>query len=141
MRTRYLDMTLDHASGALDGTVIAGRFQGTALSDLSPADLRQLLDEVTGDAQSKQVLEAYLDRVHGPGWRAGGADGRADRAASGTARMTLEEAREVLGVGAEASRDEIEAAYRAAIRRNHPDAGGSSWLAAKINEARELLLG
>lgn len=144
VRTQFLDMALDHDSGALDGAVIAGRFEGRNLSDLDLPELIALWREVGSDAQSQQIMEAYLDREHGPDWRVqadGGSGSGAGAGRAGTGRMTMEDAREILGVGADASPDEIEAAYREAIKRNHPDAGGSSWLAAKINEARGLLLG
>ena len=138
VRTRSLDRALNHDSGTLDGTVIDGTFEGRRLSELGREDLIALLGEVADDPQSLQLLEAYLDRVHGPKWREGAA-GRSG-ARGGGGRMTVEEARDVLGVGPGASDEEIEAAYRTAMKRNHPDHGGSGWLAAKINEARALLL-
>lgn len=56
------------------------------------------------------------------------------------ARMNDAEARRILGVGAEASREEIQAAYARLIRAVHPDAGGSEGLAAQLNAARDRLL-
>lgn len=139
VRTRYLDMALSHDTGTLDGVVIAGRYQGRRLSDLDRDDVISLLGEVADDPQSRQILEAYLDRMHGAEWRDGAPGGGGGRGQS-SGRMTVEEARDILGVGPRATDEEIEAAYRAAIKRNHPDAGGSGWLAAKINEAKALLL-
>ena len=55
-------------------------------------------------------------------------------------RVTLDEARLLLGVDAAAGPDEIRAAHRRIIARVHPDAGGSEELARKINAARDLLL-
>lgn len=161
VRTRFLDMALNHDSGALDGIVLAGQFEGQRLSALSGEQLAALLQEVAEDDQSHRILEAYLDRQHGPEWRDGqwradtgqggaregthgggpGGGGSGGGGRGGSGRMTVDEARQVLGVGPQATTEEIEAAYRAAIKRNHPDTGGSSWLAAKINEARQLLLG
>jgi hypothetical protein len=138
VRTRFLDMALNHATGALDGLVVAGGFEGRHLSELSLDELLALLAEVAEDEQSERIMQAYLDREH-PDWH-GRAEARG-RPGSGNGRMTADEAREILGVGPQATADEIETAYRAAMKRNHPDAGGSSWLAAKINEARSLLLG
>jgi len=55
--------------------------------------------------------------------------------------MAAEEARAVLGVGAEAGTEEIQAAYLRLMKRAHPDQGGSTGLAARLNAARDRLLG
>src|SRR5690606_11175729 len=109
---------------ALDGLVLAGRWEGRRLSELSLEDLVALLAELASDSQSLRILEAYLDRQHGPDWREQAEDRRRP-SGRGDGRMTAEEAREILGVSNDATPEEIEAAYRAAIKRNHPDAGGS----------------
>ena len=75
--------------------------------------------------------------------REGGNAGKAGRAADdkgGTQPMSVAEARDVLGVDATASREEIEAAYRDLIVKNHPDHGGTDWIAAQLNQARDILL-
>ena len=70
---------------------------------------------------------------------AGKAESAADDKA-GTQPMTVAEARDVLGVDAAASREEIETAYRDLIVKNHPDHGGTDWIAAQLNHARDILL-
>jgi DnaJ family protein C protein 19 len=55
--------------------------------------------------------------------------------------MSRSEAYEVLGLKTGASPDEIHAAHRKLMRMAHPDAGGSDWLASRINQARDVLLG
>lgn len=55
-------------------------------------------------------------------------------------RMSEEEALSVLGLSAGASPDEIRASHRKLIAQLHPDKGGTDYLAAKINEARDRLL-
>ncbi len=60
--------------------------------------------------------------------------------ASGSA-MTREEAALILGVGVNSTAEEIRDAHRRLIAKNHPDTGGSEYLAAKINQARDILLG
>lgn len=54
--------------------------------------------------------------------------------------MTKEEARYILGVSANAAPDDIQEAYRRLMQKNHPDQGGSDYLARKINDARDTLL-
>lgn len=141
IRTRFLEMILDHASGEMDGLVLEGPLRGRRLSALSLEQLLELLALCRrGDAQSAAVLEAYLDRVRGGDWRAraGGEEGSAPPAAD--AAMTREEALAILGLAQGASKDEIRAAHRRLVQRFHPDRGGSDYLAAKINAAKRLLL-
>jgi hypothetical protein len=144
VRTDKLEMTLDHDSGHMDGTCLAGRFSGRALSSLSDAEAMELLHTFRSDgAQEAALVEAYLDwRL--PGWR-----DREDaaRAKAGWGRrrggggMTPEEAYAVLGIGPDASDDDIRQAHRKLMMKMHPDQGGSTYLAARINEAKEVLLG
>lgn len=138
VRTRFLRMSLDHDSGAIDGEVLEGPFAGRALSTLSVWDLSALLDDCRAvDVQSTQVLEAYLDRVH-PDWRQRqGPTGHGPSEAA----MTPEEAYAVLGLDPGADADAIREAYHRLISALHPDKGGSNYLAARINQARRVLLG
>ncbi len=142
VETRWLRMSLDQATGALDGTVLAGRFQGARLSQLSLDQLRELLAEcVATDAQSARLIEAYLDRTHGD-WRERTRAGR-DDAAHGPAKsgaMTPAEAWQVLGLAPGSSRDAIREAHRNLMMKVHPDHGGSTYLARQINAARDVLL-
>ncbi len=138
VRTRFFAMHLDHASGHVDGEVLVGVFAGRRLSELSIAELQQLHGDVSGDPQSLALIEAYLDR-RDPDWRGAGAGGgRSGRTSS--AAMSAEEAYEILGLSPGASAEEIRRAHRRLMQKLHPDAGGSDWLAAKLNAAKELLL-
>lgn len=144
VRTVFLDMALDHDTGEMNGRILAGQYDGRLLTDLSYSELTALRDECRSDPQSLALLETYLDRVH-PDWRAEWHDeetetGRQERARDG-GPMTREEARAILGVGVGADADEIRAAHRGLMKRFHPDQGGSDYLAAKINEAKDTLLG
>jgi len=145
VETGWLRLWLDHDSGDMDGEVLAGPFAGRALSTLSRDDLLDLLLAVQGaDAQSTALLEAYLDRHH-PDWREGGEDGT-EPGAGHTAPppppggMSVREACEILGVPPEADVDTIRRAHRRLMLRNHPDRGGSTDLAARINQAKDTLL-
>ncbi|WP_417773988.1 DnaJ domain-containing protein [Stappia sp.] len=141
VRSAFLEMRLDHDSGDMEGEVLAGTHEGRRLSEFSVAELEGLLREVSGDPDSRALLEAYLDRRH-PGWRV---DFEADAAAGhgatpGAGAMTKEEAYQVLGLAPGAGQAEIRAAHRRLMKRVHPDQGGSGFLAAKLNEAKDLLL-
>ena len=135
VETAFLSMTLHHDSGRMTGSVKAGQFAGRDLATLTLSDLLALLQECqAADADSVALLEAWLDRAH-PDWRAEpAADPR-------SGAMTRAEALEILGLAEGADEDAIRAAHRRLMRRAHPDQGGSAWLAARINAARDLLLG
>jgi hypothetical protein len=128
-------MGLEHDSGRMWGRIRRGRFAGRDLAALDLPELLDLLREVAAeDPESGPLLEAWLDRVH-PDWRE-----EAPRTAAG-GPMTREEALRVLGVAEGATEAEIRAAHRRLMRAAHPDQGGSDWLAARLNEARDRLLG
>jgi len=140
VETRFLRMSLDHDTGAMDGVVLEGSYRGRRLSELDLGDLVSLLAACrAGDSQSATVLEAYLDRVHGDGWRDSFHAGDGGHGGE-TSHMTPSEAREILDVKAQASREEIIEAHRRLMQKNHPDRGGSTYLAAKINQAKDILL-
>lgn len=139
IETPYLRMTLEHDSGVLRGTVLQGAFEGRNLEELSLDDLVDLLHECrVNDPQSATVLETYLDRVHGAEWRGAGSGEGAGAAAGGA--MTRDQAYEVLGLKPGAAEDEIRDAHRKLLMANHPDKGGSTYLAAQINQAKDVLL-
>lgn len=147
VETRFLRMTLDHDSGDMDGEVREGAFAGQMLSALKLGELIELWRVCAGeDERSRAVLESYLDRQH-PDWRDVAGAGQADGGAGGgqspwtQSGMSADEARDILGVAAGASEEEIEAAYRKEMKRAHPDQGGSDWMAAKVNQAKDVLLG
>jgi DnaJ domain len=142
VRSAFLDMRLDHDTGTMNGTVTAGRYAGRSLDDLTEPSLRELLEEAAADADSVALLEGYLDRRF-PGWREhieGDEAPRAGRAPDASA-MTDQQAYEILGLAAGASEAEIRAAHRRLMKAVHPDQGGSTFLAAKINQAKDWLLG
>ncbi|WP_323794722.1 hypothetical protein [Nisaea sp.] len=149
VRTETLAVSLDHDSGAMDGEVLRGRFAGMQLSALTFDDVLELLaDCARNDPKSVAVLESYLAAAHGPDWqeRAGEAAGanndtRSRRASPGSGVMSREQALEVLGLEEGADKAAIREAHRRLMMVNHPDRGGSDYLAAQINEAKDVLLG
>lgn len=150
VRTRFLRMRLDHDSGDMDGEVLDGRYSGQLLSQLSLPELLDLLqDYQIADAQSASVLEAYLDRTQ-PDWRdaaqagghydAGEGEAQGGSGPAGTGTMTRDEALEILGLEEGADPKAIREAHRRLMQKLHPDHGGSNYLAAKLNQAKDLLL-
>ena len=136
--TEHLDVELDHDTGGVHGRVLKGAFSGREIDTLSPAELASLWQDCRfSDPQSAQIVEAYLDSVH-PSWRDDMARGGGTSAADS---MTREEAFEILGLRPGASEEDIRRAHRDLILKLHPDRGGSGYLAAKINEAKEVLIG
>lgn len=141
VRTAALEMVLDHDSGRMEGRCLKGRFTGRELSSLVESELLQLLDELRStDPQGAVLVEAYLDRRCG-GWRDRKTESRekAKRGPSG-ATMTVNEAYDLLGLKPGAQEEHIRAAHRRLMMKFHPDQGGSTYLAARINEAKEVLL-
>lgn len=143
IETKYLSLSLDHQTGALEGAVLAGRHRGRRVAELTLEQLLEVREECRADdPEGLQLIEAYLDRVHGPNWRNRGADGQSGQDTHGAtpATMTREEAYEILGLAVGASDAEIREAHHRLMMKMHPDRGGSNYLAAKINQAKDLLL-
>jgi hypothetical protein len=141
--TDWIEMELDHDTGEMRGRVLKGAFSGQSLNQLTDENaLRFYAEAGAADSETARLLEAYLDRRLGPDWR-----GKDNQKASSQQRprsssaMSREEAYRVLGLSAGASEEEIRAAHRRLILNLHPDRGGTDYLAAKINEAKDVLIG
>ena len=138
VRSAFVEMELDHDSGAMRGRILAGRHEGVSLDALDVATLTGLFGEI--DAESGALLAAYLDRRE-PSWREHAqGNARAGDVAASSGKMTQEEAYQILGVQPGASPEEIGRAHRSLMKKLHPDQGGSTYLAARVNEAKDVLL-
>ena len=139
VRSQFLEMKFDHDSGALSGQIVDGPNAGRSLDTF---DLPQLIAMIPAfDAESVALLESYLDRRF-PAWRhnaEGDAAGR-QRGPAASGKMTDEEAYQILGLQPGAGREDISRAHRALMKKLHPDQGGSTYLAARVNEAKDTLL-
>jgi hypothetical protein len=150
IETEYVRMRLDHDTGAMTGTVRRGRFAGQRLDELGEAQLIELWRECRiDDEPSARLMESYLDRLR-PDWRdaadpgagAGAGSGSQGRTRGSTGDpMTRQEALAILGLGPDADRAAVIKAHRDLMMKLHPDHGGSTYLAAKLNRAKEVLLG
>lgn len=139
VRTRFVVMRLDHATGQVSGEVLEGRFAGRRLNDLNLDELLELLVDSQADADSARLVESYLER-RAPGWRT---RQKSSSSLSGnpSGDMTRAEALRVLGLQDGASADAIKAAHRRLMAQVHPDHGGTDYLAQQINQAKDVLLG
>jgi hypothetical protein len=136
--TSLLAMELDHDTGKMDGTVLAGPLKNRSLASLNNAELKALHQQCSGVGdQSRALFEAWLDRSRA-GWRE--AWQTQPRGATPSAAMTRAEALLVLGLREGATEEEIRAAHRRLMKEFHPDRGGSDYLATKINQAKDVLL-
>ena len=141
VQSKYIRMTMDHDSGDINGEVLTGQFRGSTLDRLELDALLQLLRECQDDEESVALLQAYLDRVYADTWhQQAGAQGQ-QRTTGEPGKMSREEAFQVLGLSSDASEAEIIEAHRRLMQKLHPDRGGSAYLAARINLAKDTLLG
>jgi len=133
IETGYLRMTLDHDSGQMNGRVLAGAFAGRSLEELNQGQIEQLLAECAGeDEEGARLLHAYIGRRFGEGTQ-----GKPKESAGS---MTRARALEVLGLPDGASEDEIRHAHKRLMLKMHPDQGGTTYLAAQLNQAKDILL-
>jgi hypothetical protein len=142
--TDWVDMELHHDTGDMRGRVLKGVFDGRSLQQLTDDDMLRFYAEAgAADFETARLLEAYLDRRLGAEWRTRtdeGASQSQQRPRSSSA-MTRVEAYRVLGLSPGASEEEIRDAYKRLMMNLHPDRGGTDYLASKINEAKDMLLG
>jgi len=146
--TRYLHMVLDHDSGEMTGIVLEGPQKGVDLTTLNFIQLVEIYELLeTEDGEGATLLAAYMERMHAAKWadsHAGGASGSGANAGGSAAgpdnAMTPDEARKILGLSTRATAAEIKAAHKKLMKKMHPDQGGSTYLASKINRAKEILL-
>ena len=143
VETRFLRMSLDHDSGDMSGEVLEGDFQGNKLEDLSLEQLIALLSECRqNDPDAAPLLEAYLDRMHQADWREAYHEQGQNQTNNqpNSDKMTAQEAYDILGLKQNATPQEVTEAHRRLMQKLHPDRGGSTYLAAKINQAKDTLL-
>lgn len=143
VEARLVRMSLNHDTGEIDGVVLDGRFKGSRLSDLSVDQLIELLQDCSArDEESARLVRGFLEHVHGDVWRerAGTNEQSGGDETERTGPLSRNEAYEILGLEPGASEKEIIEAHRRLIQKLHPDRGGSGYLAAKINQAKDLLL-
>jgi hypothetical protein len=141
-RSAAVEMRLDRQTGRMSGTALAGPFAGRQLDDMTRPECVACFDYcLSDDPEGAALLEAYLDRRF-PAWReAKQGEGEPRGRAFGSGALSRDEAYEILGLAKGAGREEIIAAHRTLMKKLHPDHGGSTALAARVNQAKDVLLG
>lgn len=133
--TAILKMTLDHDSNRLFGDVIAGPYAGKSLDSMELPQLQDLLDYChREDKDSVRLLLTYLNHRFGNNWQ------QQQTPPPQEGPMNEEAAYAILGLKPGATRTDIIAAHRRMMQKMHPDRGGSDYLAAQINQAKDLLI-
>jgi DnaJ-domain-containing protein 1 len=142
VETELLRMRLDHDTGAMSGQVRRGPYAGRRIEDLDQGELIALWRQcIAEDESGARLLETYLDRLR-PDWRQAGPGGGSNGGVGASSDvMTREQAYAILDLESGASDEEIKEAHRRLMMKLHPDHGGSTFLAAQINRAKEFLLG
>ncbi|MCP8688158.1 DnaJ domain-containing protein [Marinobacterium sedimentorum] len=141
VQSAILEMSLDHDTGAMHGTVLQGPLTGQTLDGLSEDQFIELLQYCRDhDQESTQLLEAYLDKRFGDSWREDDPGAGKDSHTNQAGPLSENEAYDILGLEPGASESDIVSAHRRLIQKLHPDRGGSNYLAARINEAKDRLL-
>ncbi len=138
--SKFIRMKLNHDSGDINGEVLEGQFKGNTLDQLQLEELLQLLNECQDDEESVALLQAYLEREYGDSWRQAAGAEEQQQTFGESEDMSRDEALQVLGLSSNPSEDEIIQAHRRLMQILHPDRGGSTYLAAKINLAKKTLL-
>jgi hypothetical protein len=120
---------------------------------MSLEELRLLQMEPVSDPESVTILSAYLGHAHGGTRNRDSAgsrendrhganrEGRRESRSQTEGGMSENEAWSLPGLEKGASRDDIKMSYRRFMKHVHPDHGGTDYLAHKVTQAKELLLG
>ena len=147
--TNTLRMTLDHTSGSMDGEILVGSLAGRQLQSLSLGELKDLYQYCEQyDAEASRLLMSFIARERADTWdgatsnNQGGGQGGSQGGGSsiGSSAMDKGEAMAILGLEEPFTAKEVTQAHRSLMGKFHPDKGGNTYLATKLNNARDLLL-
>lgn len=143
VETSLLRMHLDHDTGGLQGEILKGSFQGWRLADMDRQQLDQFFAYCRNeDTDSLQLLDSYLQQRFPGDTAFGGSAQQGSAGSPGSSHsMNRTDALAALGLSESATKEDIIAAHRKLIQKLHPDRGGNDYLAAQINQAKDLLLG
>ena len=136
-RTKSLAVEVNFSTRQMAGEVLDGEFAGRRLSELSADETQRLSDSLRSvDRESYMLLQAYLMR----NGRGGDEQSQQESTSSSFSDLSDEEALKILGLESGAAKEDIGKAHKRLMQRLHPDRGGSDYLAAKINAAKDQLI-
>ncbi|PID42813.1 MAG: molecular chaperone DnaJ [Gammaproteobacteria bacterium] len=151
VKTRLVQLELDHSIGKISGRVLTGALAGRDMDTLSMEEIISLFElAMARSPDSLPLIEAYCAGRFGPTWRqqfgfdhAAGAEssngGKSSTGARGNS-LSVNDALQILGLEKGATKKQVIAAHRKLIQKFHPDRGGSNYLAHMINEAKSVLI-
>ena len=143
--TSLLAMSLEQFSGKIDGEILLGEFKGKHLTQLSQPQLFTLYQLASDQyPDSVPVFDAFLKRHIGEEWRKKSAQFGFQfdelNVPVHSSEMDVSQALQILGLTEGASKREVLDAHRKLMQKLHPDRGGSNFLAAQVNTAKDVLL-
>ncbi|NDC57037.1 MAG: hypothetical protein EBZ69_09600, partial [Alphaproteobacteria bacterium] len=143
LSTTHLHATLHHDTQRMTGKVLEGQLKGFGLHELDKDDLKNLYAELGGcDPRGQELFVLWLNRHGPPHWPLDFGVQKhpeSEPPPAPKSPMTRDEALKVLGLEDGCTPEQIMSAYKHLMARNHPDRGGSTYLAQLLNEARDLL--
>ena len=143
VNTEFLEMNLNHDTGEMSGLVKKGEKKGYRIETLNLNQLLELIEESKSDAASIQLLERFLDKYFDENWREtsqSSGDRYENNNDYSSDSISRAQALKILGLVEPVTDEQIKEAHRRLILANHPDRGGSTFLATQINKAKDVLL-
>jgi hypothetical protein len=137
-RTKSLLVQVNFSTREMDGEILQGEFTGKRLSELNQKQLQTLAESFKEtDRESYLLLQTYMLRNNRGGSENSYQHGNQ---ANNLSELSEKEACEILGLKPDAPKEDIVKAHKRLMQRLHPDRGGSDYLAAKINAAKDKLI-
>jgi hypothetical protein len=137
-RTKSLLVQVNFSTREMDGEILQGEFTGKRLSKLNQKQLQTLAESFKEtDRESYLLLQTYMLRNNRGGSENSYQHGNQ---ANNLSELSEKEACEILGLKPDAPKEDIVKAHKRLMQRLHPDRGGSDYLAAKINAAKDKLI-
>lgn len=145
VETSLLTMSLKQGSGEMEGEVLQGELKGQRLTQLNPKQLYQLYQlAVEQYVDSVPVFDAFLQRHIGLDWRKKaetyGYQFEELKTPNRGSDMDVPQALQILGLTEGATKQEVLEAHKKLMQKLHPDRGGSNFLAAQVNTAKDVLI-